>query len=584
MRRDARGYESSLTLLTARQIALGDVLCTAPIYLLSDSFSSAVEGPGGRRVLLANHRDPAERFLDFGRVAPAHSGGSGSREVAPTSSYPKVDSFLALAGCLDIEKTGAASRGARCEVHRNLAYNLAEWRCAGRFQKVSWIRKRDLHILTSSIQAYTGDARFSVKHPEASDEWTLKIDYVQPRDAGVYECQVNTEPKMNLAFMLRVEAAQAKILGEEDVYVKKGSTISLTCTVNVHSAPPSSVSWHHGGAVVDFDSPRGGVSLETEKTESGTTSRLLVTQVRLTDSGNYTCIPSNANPASVMVHVLNGEHPAAMQHGGSCGVAPTILLASITLLVANLLRLERGEGGEGERKHSRGRAFPGARMARRASRRAAARRLPPSRDWEAPDPLRPLLGAHSPRKLRSSLDRRFDGSSIAPRSQARKASTGRPSCTLDVAADITDSIDVDRPSRSTRRIDSRVTLSVHTGKPLRQSSSREFVVQYNTGMRSSLDERFRRRRVGSGLDDSRGPQGNGPQGGRLTSLGRDFTAAANRVSRRALPSRATYRHYSGRTPGSDYAASIDFEASPIFERPIRATDTRARGIGRYGTS
>ncbi|RLU21045.1 hypothetical protein DMN91_007661 [Ooceraea biroi] len=223
---------------------------------------------------------------------------------------------------------------------------------------ISWIRKRDLHILTSSTHAYTGDARFSVKHPEVSDEWTLKIAYVQMRDAGVYECQVNTEPKMNLAFMLKVEesapvpaittpnaihrtfnsAAQATILGPEDVYVKKGSTISLTCEVNVRSNPPSSVSWHHGGAVVDFDSPRGGVSLETEKTDTGTTSRLLVTQARLTDSGNYTCIPSNANLASVMVHVLNGEHPAAMQHGGSCGVAPTILLASITLVVANLFR------------------------------------------------------------------------------------------------------------------------------------------------------------------------------------------------------------------------------------------------------
>ncbi|XP_066583339.1 lachesin-like isoform X2 [Prorops nasuta] len=203
---------------------------------------------------------------------------------------------------------------------------------------VSWMRKRDLHILSSSIHVYTGDQRFSIKHPESSDEWTLKIVYVQPRDADIYECQVNTDPKMNLAFNLRVEAAQAKILGTEDVYVKKGSTISLTCTVNVQSTPPSSVSWHHGGAVVDFDSPRGGVSLETEKTESGTTSRLLVTQARLSDSGNYTCIPSNANPASVMVHVLNGEHPAAMQHGGSCGVAPTILLATVTLLIANLLR------------------------------------------------------------------------------------------------------------------------------------------------------------------------------------------------------------------------------------------------------
>ncbi|XP_017893448.1 protein amalgam-like isoform X2 [Ceratina calcarata] len=223
---------------------------------------------------------------------------------------------------------------------------------------VSWIRKRDIHILTSSVHVYTGDDRFSVKHPEGSDEWTLQIGYIQPRDAGVYECQVNTEPKMNLAFVLKVEesapvpatttpnaihrtfnsAAQAKILNPEDVYVKKGSTISLTCTVNVQSTPPSSVSWHHGEAVVDFDSPRGGVSLETEKTESGTTSRLLVTQARLSDSGNYTCIPSNAKPASVVVHVLNGEHPAAMQHGGSCGVTPTILLATFTLVISNLLR------------------------------------------------------------------------------------------------------------------------------------------------------------------------------------------------------------------------------------------------------
>jgi hypothetical protein len=103
-------------------------------------------------------------------------------------------------------------------------------------------------------------------------------------------------------------AAQANIWGPEDVYVKKGSTISLTCSINVHSTPPGSVLWYHGASVVDFDSPRGGISLETEKTESGTTSKLLVTKAALSDSGNYTCVPSNANPASVWVHVLNGEY------------------------------------------------------------------------------------------------------------------------------------------------------------------------------------------------------------------------------------------------------------------------------------
>ena len=67
------------------------------------------------------------------------------------------------------------------------------------------MRKRDLHILTSSIITYTGDARFGVIHPEASDEWNLRVEYVQKRDAGVYECQVNTEPKINMAILLNVE-------------------------------------------------------------------------------------------------------------------------------------------------------------------------------------------------------------------------------------------------------------------------------------------------------------------------------------------------------------------------------------------
>lgn len=71
--------------------------------------------------------------------------------------------------------------------------------------QVSWIRKRDLHVLTSTIFTFTGDARFAVIHPENSDDWNLEIRYVQKRDAGVYECQVNTEPKMNMAMLLTVE-------------------------------------------------------------------------------------------------------------------------------------------------------------------------------------------------------------------------------------------------------------------------------------------------------------------------------------------------------------------------------------------
>ena len=69
---------------------------------------------------------------------------------------------------------------------------------------VSWIRKRDLHILTIGIMTYTNDQRFQAEHPEGSNDWQLKVSYVQEKDSGIYECQVSTEPKISLAFRLSV--------------------------------------------------------------------------------------------------------------------------------------------------------------------------------------------------------------------------------------------------------------------------------------------------------------------------------------------------------------------------------------------
>jgi hypothetical protein len=52
-------------------------------------------------------------------------------------------------------------------------------------------------------------------------------------------------------------------------------------------------------------SARGGLSVMTDKMAH--LSRLLVARADAKDSGNYTCVPSGAHPASVIVHVLNGE-------------------------------------------------------------------------------------------------------------------------------------------------------------------------------------------------------------------------------------------------------------------------------------
>ena len=48
-------------------------------------------------------------------------------------------------------------------------------------------------------------------------------------------------------------AAKAQILGESAVYVKKGSTISLTCAINLYSEPPPDITWIHGSKVRKYE-------------------------------------------------------------------------------------------------------------------------------------------------------------------------------------------------------------------------------------------------------------------------------------------------------------------------------------------
>ena len=44
-------------------------------------------------------------------------------------------------------------------------------------------------------------------------------------------------------------AAQAQLFGKPAVYVKEGSTISLTCAINLFSVPPPDITWMHGSKV-----------------------------------------------------------------------------------------------------------------------------------------------------------------------------------------------------------------------------------------------------------------------------------------------------------------------------------------------
>ena len=80
------------------------------------------------------------------------------------------------------------------------------------YLQVSWIRKQDLHILTMGSTIYSNDDRIEIVHPNRSDstrnhnrdDWILRLHDTLPSDSGIYECQINTEPKKSKAYVLQV--------------------------------------------------------------------------------------------------------------------------------------------------------------------------------------------------------------------------------------------------------------------------------------------------------------------------------------------------------------------------------------------
>ncbi|XP_069989646.1 uncharacterized protein [Penaeus vannamei] len=202
-----------------------------------------------------------------------------------------------------------------------------------------------------------------VLHSPETDDWTLQVQYSQPRDSGTYKCQVNSDPKIVRNVHLTVTdkrlldsqlyrpptPADKKagygtyILGANERFLQAGSSLSLVCVVTHTLAPPTAVLWYHDTTILDYDSPRGGISLQVEKTGDQTTSRLLLSSVHEEDSGNYTCVPVNAPKASVSVHVNSDELRAAVQQEGVNGAtlaspSPGELLQAC-LVAAALARL-----------------------------------------------------------------------------------------------------------------------------------------------------------------------------------------------------------------------------------------------------
>jgi hypothetical protein len=76
---------------------------------------------------------------------------------------------------------------------------------------VSWVRHRDIHLLTVGRYTYTSDQRFEALHSPHTEDWQLRVKYPQRKDTGVYECQISTTPPIGHFVHLHVVGNSIKI-------------------------------------------------------------------------------------------------------------------------------------------------------------------------------------------------------------------------------------------------------------------------------------------------------------------------------------------------------------------------------------
>ncbi|XP_074110827.1 zwei Ig domain protein zig-8 isoform X1 [Cotesia typhae] len=203
---------------------------------------------------------------------------------------------------------------------------------------VSWIRSKDLHILTSSDITFSSDQRFSPVHTPGSDAWTLKLEDTKKSDTGNYECQVNTEPKIMYTILLIVKDSEvsegndsphsqqtqssyestapvATIMGPREQRVPLGSTITLRCIITspYQPRPIRGAQWLRDNKLLTFQPGRGGLVIETERVAGRTSSEVTLASVTMEDMGKYTCRPTEGRADTILLIVEQGERTEAMQ-------------------------------------------------------------------------------------------------------------------------------------------------------------------------------------------------------------------------------------------------------------------------------
>ncbi|KAK8751758.1 hypothetical protein OTU49_010183 [Cherax quadricarinatus] len=213
-----------------------------------------------------------------------------------------------------------------------------------RDRTVSWIRSRDLTVLAVDQLTVTTDSRFTVVHPEETEDWLLEIHGVVDTDEGTYDCQVNTHPKISTKFHLKVlpdrgqvsildlpvsdtgvisqsevgapeddSALRVRVLGQRWVRLPTGGTLQLVCEVSgkaltelheyslLYSDPL--ISWTLDAIPVTSLWPHTKVVVRESWGGDVVESQLEVKTLHPSDGGTYACLVPHAQPDRVTLTV-----------------------------------------------------------------------------------------------------------------------------------------------------------------------------------------------------------------------------------------------------------------------------------------
>ncbi|RLU23980.1 hypothetical protein DMN91_004188 [Ooceraea biroi] len=178
--------------------------------------------------------------------------------------------------------------------------------------RVGWVKADTKAIQAIHDHVITHNPRVAVTHSDHT-MWNLHIKGVQIEDAGLYMCQINTDPMKSQTGLLSIVVPPDFIseATSSDVMVGEGGQVKLTC--RARGIPPPRITWRReDGKDIIIREPFAG-SAPNQKLQVSIVNEFFGEELKLmkisrNEMGVYLCIASNAIPPTISKRIFLSVH------------------------------------------------------------------------------------------------------------------------------------------------------------------------------------------------------------------------------------------------------------------------------------